>query len=207
MAMSAGCYQLAEHYLMSLMVHALLNQKTYMVDRVNDVRAHYQVAPFPKDMSQDGCMQPPSTHETPLDAEARSVFRSMTAAARLRTMAVSLRLLRLDHAALFRRKTGWMGIYLVARDRLDGELTQRGFYDVACGMTPEDWPERLAIGKSTMNNFARYVNYEDREEAYYDMKNNPWQDLCDTYWDILRGQLLTKCRRQTDGKDGISDGI
>jgi len=44
----------------------------------------------------------------------------------------------------------------------------------------------------TMSNFARCVDYEDRFEAYYDMEANPWKELCDVYWNILKGQILMK---------------
>jgi hypothetical protein len=50
----------------------------------------------------------------------------------------------------------------------------------------------LQIGERTLSNFGRCVAYEDRLEAYYDMEQNPWSELCDTYWNILMQQILTQ---------------
>ena len=203
MAKAAGCYQLAEHYLMSLMVHALLNGKSYMVDRVNEVRAYYQVAPIPADQLQTDCTEPPSSPRASIDVQARRVYKSMTKDAQTKVLTMGLRLLHADYAELFQQKIDWMGIYLVIHDRLDGMMTQQSFYDIANSMTPEDFPVRLRIGKTTLKNYGRYVNYEDRIQAYYDMERNPWSKLCDTFWIILRGLLLTESRRQKTARDGI----
>jgi hypothetical protein len=58
-------------------------------------------------------------------------------------------------------------------------------------MTPEVWPADMKIAVSTMTNFAHYVDCSDRQEAYYDMQNNPWKDLCYTFWEILEELILT----------------
>ena len=44
------------------------------------------------------------------------------------------------------------------------------------------------------------MKYEDRQEAYYDMNDCPWQPLCDTLWDITKNRLLMENRRKAEGK-------
>ena len=95
------------------------------------------------------------------------------------------------HANLFKSKIDWNGIFLVVRDRLDESVRKSEFYTLAQKMTPEGWPTDMKIALSTMTNFAHYVEYNDRQEAYYDMENNPWEDLCDRFWEILEELILT----------------
>ena len=66
------------------------------------------------------------------------------------------------------------------------------FYDYACAITPEDWPEALRIGEHTAKNFSRQLAAEDRTEAYYDMEQNPQAKLCDKLWEIVIQAVLTE---------------
>ena len=82
---------------------------------------------------------------------------------------------------------------MVVRDRLVGEsLKQTGFFNFANEITPEDWPVRLRIGENTSKNFGREIDADDRGEAYYDMKQNPQKELCDTFWEIVKSMILTE---------------
>ena len=63
-------------------------------------------------------------------------------------------------------------------------------------MTPSDWPEDLTIGDSTLSNFSHYVLNTDRDKAYYSMKNNPWKELCNTFWEIVKEKILTSNLRK-----------
>ena len=84
-----------------------------------------------------------------------------------------------------------MGLYLVIRDRLEDNLSQTDFFSFAQEITPDNWPEGLRISKGTFNTFSRYVkSADDRYETYYDMKENPWKELCDAFWSIIKKRLL-----------------
>lgn len=188
MARNAGCYQTAEHYLLSLLAHSLLYGKTYMLDRLNEIRKFYQVRPIPNDMLKPECT--PSKNGQSLDERARQVYHKLTVKKRNAVLNDSLKMLRINNANLFSQKIHWMGIYLVIRDRLDENLTQKGFYEVANAICPQEWPQELRIGRTTFTNLSRYITFKDRNEAYYDMTNNPWKDLCKVFWTTLKDLLL-----------------
>ena len=90
----------------------------------------------------------------------------------------------------------WGGIFFVIRDRLDETVNQSNFYHLGKSMTPKDWPRKLSIGKNTLSNLARKINSKDRQEPYYDMMANPFEDLCDTFWNILLTLFLNKKREK-----------
>ena len=102
----------------------------------------------------------------------------------------SLIVLIKEHRQLFTSKNHWIGLYLVVKDRVDGNMTKLDFTNGVLGINMDSWPDDLKISERTLSNFARCVDYEDRYEAYYDMESNPWEELCDVYWDILKGQIL-----------------
>ena len=47
MAKNAGSFLLAEHYINSLLVHAILYKLPDIIDDVNEIREHYHVPPYP----------------------------------------------------------------------------------------------------------------------------------------------------------------
>ena len=49
----------------------------------------------------------------------------------------------------------------------------------------------MTISKATLSNFAHYIDRDDRQEAYYDMENNPWEELCNVFWKITEQLILT----------------
>ena len=128
----------------------------------------------------------------PSELRARNVYKKLAKEDRTKVLRAALSALRVENVGLFRNKLCWIGVYFVVRDRLDGKINQTDFYDFALSFTPDDWPDELRIGSTTFSNLTRKVNYEDRSEAYYDMDNNPWNELCEKYWALVLNGLLTK---------------
>lgn len=192
LAKNAGCYTLAEHYLLSLLAHGTMYGLTYYINKVNEVRAHYGVIPIPTPKLDDdqGCRK---TCYTPmsLDDQARKKYRAMSLDERYSLLKVCLMIMMENHTGIFRSRTSWIGIYLVIRDRLDSNLSKKGFEKMARSITPDSFPEFFRIGYSTLSNYSHYISFDDREEAYYDMENNPWEDLCDEFWKVVKDQLFT----------------
>ena len=56
-------------------------------------------------------------------------------------------------------------------------------------ITPQNCQESLKIGQTTMTNFSKLV-IEDK--PYFEMKHNPFEEVCKTLWDIIFKQILTK---------------
>ena len=96
-----------------------------------------------------------------------------------------------DHTgkAIFWQKQHWMGVYLVLRDRLGMRCPQTGFADYVQKITPQNCQESLKIGQTTMTNFSKII-LEDK--PYFEMKHNPFEEVCKTLWDIIVKQILTK---------------
>lgn len=193
MAKQAGGISLAEHYLCPLLHHALLLKKDYLAEKVNEVRRHYNLAPF-----ETPCSTPASTNNMPQmlrrkkssDDLARERFKRMNSEKRIEVVKRCLVLLILNDKTLFNNKSCWIGIYLVIRDRLI-RMSQRDFKTFSEKCTPSDWGKKLWIGNSTMSNLGRIISFDDRQQAYYDMENNPFDELCEKFWSILLNEILT----------------
>ena len=191
LSMNAGSFAVAEHYLCALLAHGLMYGKMEIIDRVNEVREQYQVLPFKKPEHQvvrNGYVR--SRMES-VELKVRKAYSQMSEEQQHEVMKQCLQLLRMQ-SDLFSKKNDWLGVMLVARDRLDGNINQSNFYDYACAITPEDWPEALRIGEHTAKNFSRQMAAEDRMEAYYDMESNPQEKLCDKLWEIIIQAVLTE---------------
>ena len=191
MAMNAGSFAVAEHYLCVLLAHGLMYGKTDIVDMVNEVREQYQVLPFAKPENQGPRDEYGRSRMESVEIKVRKFFGKMTADGQKALMKSCLQMLRMQ-CDLFCHKNDWLGVMLVVRDRLDGNINQSNFYDYACAITPEDWPEALRIGEHTAKNFSRQLAAEDRTEAYYDMEQNPQAKLCDKLWEIVIQAVLTE---------------
>ena len=166
LAMGVGNYALAEHYLFALLADAVIKGRREAIVEVNKVREHYGV-------------------------RAR-LFLKMTREERLDVLRRSMRRLLADYH-LFIYARHWLAIFLVVRDRLVGEsLNQTNFLALACEITPDELPEKLRMGMNTMKNFSREIKESDRGEAYYRMKHNPQELLCDTFWSIIQETILTE---------------
>lgn len=196
MAKDCGNWTVAEHYLCALLAHAVMCQKTGVIDWVNEVRAYYGMIPIPKGGTASGYNKSHDKWQPSLDDQARMKYASMNGTKRKDILRECMQRLRVERPDLFLQKIHWMGVYLVVRDRLEDNLSQTDFFSFAQEITPDDWPEELKIGKTTFNNFGKYVKFEDRYQAYYDMKDNPWKELCDTFWNITKPRLLTEIIRK-----------
>lgn len=190
MARNAGSYALAEHYLTSLLAHGTMYGLTYYINKVNEVRAHYGVMPIPtpKQTDEEGCDNNRNTRHS-LEDQARMKYRAMSMESRVALFRDCLMILRVNYPKLFRFKNQWQGVYLVVRDRLDNGLSQSDFLSFAKSAIPKDWPARLWINENVIKNFSRDMQYDDDDEAYYEMDYNPFGLLCDTFWEILKQQI------------------
>ena len=190
MARNAGSYALAEHYLCSLLAHGTMYGLTYYIEKVNEVRAQYGVMPIPtpKQADEEGCDNNRNTRHS-LEDQARMKYRAMSIEGRVALFRDCLMILRVNYPKLFRFKNQWQGVYLVVRDRLDNGLSQSDFLSFAKSAIPKDWPARLWINENVIKNFSRDMQYDDDDEAYYEMDYNPFGVLCDTFWEILKQQI------------------
>lgn len=185
LARNAGNMMVAEHYLCAYLMHALLIGKRDAIEKVNAIRVVYGA---PALYGQALCQgwQTGSTAEM-----ARKKYVRMAVEDRNALLSASLKTLMELHANLFTSRTGWMAIFLVLKDRIDGKLKKSYFADWMRTITPKGWPQQLMISDSTLSNFSHYVSDDDRDEAYYDMEDNPWEELCNTFWDIMQYEILT----------------
>ena len=191
MAGNAGSFAVAEHYLCALLAHGLMYGKKEIIDRVNEVRGQYQVLPFAKPEDQGPRDEYGRSRMESVELKVRKAYGQMSEERRHEVMKQCLQLLRMQ-SDLLPKKNDWLGVMLVVRDRLDGNINQNNFYEYACAITPEDWPEALRIGEHTAKNFSRQLAAEDRMEAYYDMESNPQEKLCDKLWEIIIQAVLTE---------------
>ena len=192
LAMNVGSYQLAEHYLCAYLFDAVAKGKREALLEVNKVREHYGVAPIPlsqEDMQDDYELRG-KTRVTTADIQAKKLFQKMTREERIDVLRTSMRQLLTDfHLFIYTRH--WLGIFMVVRDRLVGEsLSQVNFICLANEICPEGMSHELRMSKTTMKNFSREIDEQDRGEVYYKMKRNPQKMLCDTFWDIVRMTIL-----------------
>ena len=173
LAMNVGSFALAEHYLCALLANAVIYGKRDVILKVNEAWHHTGL-------------------NRTADDQARFIFQRMTKEERCNVLRQSMSFL-IDNYHLFIYKLHWLSIFLVVKDRLVGEsLKQTGFFEFAKAITPDNWPVRLRIGENTSKNFGREIDEDDRGEAYYDMKQNPQKELCDTFWEIVKSMLLTE---------------
>ena len=192
LAMNVGSLPGAEHYLCALLFDAVIKGKREVLLEVNKVRESYGANPIPlgdEDLKDDKELRGKSRVSV-ADEQARKLFLKMTNEEKLEVLRESFKTLLSDFH-LFIYNIHWLGIYMVVRDRLMGDLSQVDFIDLANDMCPEDFPEELRMSTSTIKNFSREVDKEDRGELYYKMKRNPQKLLCDSFWDIVRMTILT----------------
>lgn len=192
MSKNAGSMLVAEHYLCSLLYHAVIHKEDWILKEVNEVRKWYNAIPYPTSVFSSSDNMTGYTPEKDIAEIAREKYKKMTHEERLGILKESLRLIWLHHSQLFNKKYCWIGIFLVIRDRLGYDKTKEEFYDFAKSFTPEGWKDSLKIGNRPLSNMTRYLNFEDREMAYYEMQNNPWEELCTEYWNILIELILTQ---------------
>lgn len=191
MAKNAGSYNVAEHYIVSLLVHAN-RYRLNINDEVDKIRRHYNLAPFPTASAPASRNNMPN-FETPQKKQTEQVreyYRKMTKEQREEVLKEALAQLRYGNENLFVKKACWIGVYLVVRDRLDDDLKMQVFCKFS--ITPASWPSTLTLGKNSLSNIRRYIKDKDQFQPYYHMHNNPFKDLCYKLWEILMGLILTK---------------
>ena len=193
MAKNCGNYSTAEHYMVAILTHALFYQMDEYIDVINEIRQWYNVPPVTKrftnpasgkNMPQTGGLQ------QDMDALARKIYKAMSRDEQFGLLKDGMLLLRSQQEDLFYNKSCWMGIVLVVNARLDPHLKMSQLYDFALNVTPDDWPDNLTATKIISTNYSKNVDAKDRQQPYYCMENNPWQQLCDTYWEIVKQLLL-----------------
>lgn len=92
---------------------------------------------------------------------------------------------------LFGNKQDWIAIYLVVRVRLQIRYTQKMFPEYARSISPQNLPEDLKIGESTIANISHmglpetpYFEWTEQQ-----MKKNPYAArmymVCTRFWDII----------------------
>jgi hypothetical protein len=194
LAINVGSFALAEHYLCALLADAVVKGRREVIAEVNEVRGHYGMKAIPvsdEDLKEDSELHGKG-RVTAADEQARKLFLKLTREKQLDVLCRSMRRLLTEYH-LFNYARNWLGIFMVVRDRLvGGSLNQTNFVDFACGMTPDELPEKLRMGVNTMKNFSREIDESDRGEVYYKMKHNPQEQLCDTFWNIVQETILTE---------------
>ena len=189
MAMSPGTYALAEHYVCSLLAHGCMHGLTYLINKANEIREFYQVRKFPVPTMDEDSSTTSTKYRVSIEDQIRKKYRRMSPDERTDMLRACLGSLRANYPKMFRFKNQWQAIYQVIRDRLDGGLLQYNFLSIAMSSTPEGWPESLQINKNVIKNFGRVMDIPD-DEAYYELKYNPMSDLCDTFWNIIKCEIM-----------------
>ncbi len=194
LALNAGAYVYAEHYLFALLTYGVINGKKDVIHKVNEVRAHYGVKPIPlaDDVYDDDDDMDVNERATESDLEAKRLFQKMTREGKREVLRQSMETL-ITEQHLFKYMRHWYAIFLVVRDRLVGDsLNQTSFLAIAEEITPDALPAKLKIREGTIKNFSREIKEEDRGEVYYKMKSNPQKALCDAFWSIVKKKILTE---------------
>ena len=136
---------------------------------------------------------PGAPHELPrpqqTDVKPRDAYRRMELEKRCDILKAAL--LEMYNRKLFTTKNHWIGAFLVIRDRLErAGFKKTDFVKMADSITPEEFPDKLRISESTMKNFTKVITDPyDRDEAYYDMKDNPQEGFCEELWNAIKKKL------------------
>ena len=192
MAECADSHQTAEHYTNFLLLHGIRKRRWYLADVVDNIRKVRNLPVIPASIttptSPDNM---PSYNRTELDKNiiARKKYKKFDDEKKQSVVKNSLVLLMIKDKTMFKRQIHWIGIYIVIRDRLDN-MNQKDFHIFARKCVPSDWNEKLQISPHTMSNLGRYLK-EEKDIDYFEMTNNPFEDLCETFWSILRNEILT----------------
>ena len=194
MARCTGNPVVAEHYLFALAYHAMKHKRQDISDEVDEIRKSYNFAPFhtANRPTSSGKYDPDFNTMARPDVRARAVYKKLNKESKKQVLRAALIELRIENERLFKNKSCWIGIYFVVKDRLDSTLSKDYFANNANSITPADWPEDLKIGSTPFSNLSRKVNNNDRVLPYYEMANNPWDELCEKYWMLVLAELLTK---------------
>ena len=127
MAMSAGTYALAEHYVCSLLAHGCMHGLTYLINKANEIREFYQVRKFPVPTMDEDSSTTSTKYRVSIEDQIRKKYRRMSPDERTDMLRACLGSLRANYPKMFRFKNQWQAIYQVIRDRLDGGLLPEYF--------------------------------------------------------------------------------
>lgn len=189
LAMGATDYHIAEHYLVSLLSSAYMYEDRRLFNKCQEIRKRFGVYPYPDLPASEGNLPPVRSQEE----EVRRRYGKLLDQQKFDILkkAILLLLSSTDENGqkIFSQKQHWMGVFLVLRDRLGVRCSQSGFADYATKITPSCCPDELRIGNSTMTNFAKTIT---EDKVYYEMKHNPFAEVCDTLWGIIIKLFLTK---------------
>lgn len=190
MAKNAGSYNVAEHYIVSLLVHAHRYDMPMIFVEINSIRMHYHLQPFasingPASGNNMPNFEQPRMRQSEI---VQKTYRQLSQEQKESVLKEALVKLHLEEKKLFERKTFWIGVYLVVRDRLDQDLKAAAFCRYK--LTPDGWTNALVA--TSLSNIGRYIEGDDKELAYYQMTNNPFKHLCEKYWSTLQSLILTK---------------
>ena len=186
MAKRAGSYALAEHYVCSLLAHGATYGLVYIIDKVNEIREHYQVGALPKPEISDVEVR---FDERDASKRFMKIYSEMSKTERISLLTGSMEYIMANEPDIFRRKNQWQGAYMVFRDRLDNGLKMSDFYKMVEEATPKSWPEELMVTKSVFNNFSRDISAEEYE-TYYEMKFNPHKGFCEAFWEVVKALIM-----------------
>lgn len=192
MAKKAGSYALAEHYLVSILAHGVMHGLRDYIDMVNEVRVHYQVEPIPVPKQEKKTVYGKDRKTRDRVYQVRKMYQALNEEECQALLKDCLETLLTNFPGLFKFKNQWVGIYLVVRDRLNGQLTQCDFMKLVMKALPTQWPSRLIVNENVFKNMRRDFPKSEEGASYFELEYNPQKKLCDTFWDILQQSLLTE---------------
>lgn len=175
MAKRARNQSVVEHYLVTLLYAANKHEDNWLFLQCQDIMENIGISSGPDSPASEGNLP----NDLSLEDEARRYFIELTDGNKLNLLRKAMTQLR--DSNVFNKKQHWIGIFLVLRDRLSGDSIQNHFTEYAKKFTPNDFPEELKIGK-VMTNVSKKI---DTNELYYDMKNNPYETVCDEFWNTI----------------------
>lgn len=182
MAKGAPDYGSAAPFLNSLFYAAKQREDNWLFSQCQDIMEKFGASPYPESPASEGNLP----NDPSLEKEAKRYFIGLTEGNQLSLLRKAMTQLR--ETNVFNMRQHWIGVFLVVRDRLSGDPKQSHFTEYANKFTPADWPEKLKIG-STMTNVSKIIN---TNESYYEMENNPYETVCDEFWNIILSLIRPK---------------
>lgn len=166
---------IAEHYLVALFYEADVREDRWLRSECRDIMQKRGMFRSPDLPASEGNLP----DDPSLEKEAKRYFKGLSEGNQLKLLREAMKQLR--DSNVFNKKQHWIGVFLVVRDRLSGDPIQSHFTEYAKKFTPNDFPEELKIGK-VMTNVSKKI---DTNELYYDLENNPYETVCDEFWNTI----------------------
>ena len=191
MAKTAGTYDGAKPYLFSLLAHGVMHGISDYINKVNEIREQYNVQPIPVPGGMEDMPKGRKKNEKSPEDMAREKYKLMDEPMKNALLKTALGEIADMRLALINKKAVWIGVYHVVHDRLDGGIVKNTFYATAKAIEPDNWPAKFRISEDTMSNYAHHISCKDSLEAYFDMDENPFEELCEAFWEVLLRMILT----------------